>query len=206
MGVVLSAHFPTARVGSHSRDANLLNAAEERALSRIGVFQIYPDTEMLIFSQGEEAKFFYIVQTGIVRISREAVDGSRQVIGFRLAGDPIGLAVDSNYVNSGHTLTAVTLYRFSIARFRQLMLREPQIQMHFLVKALGMLADAQRQIISLGQQDVVRRLATLLSEFSRHESCYDHTTKTLALPIGRPDIADHLGTSTESVARAFRRL
>ena len=206
MGVFLSAHTILPRGGPRSRDGNLLNASEEKELSQIGVFQTHSNTEITIFSQNEEARFLYVVQTGIVRISREAATGSRQVLAFRWAGDPIGLAADNHYLNSAHTLTAVTLWRFPVARLRLLMLREPQIQMHFLVKALDILAEEQKQIIRLGQQDVVRRLATLLSEFSQHKSCYDETHKTLALPVGRTDVADYLGTSTESVARAFRKL
>lgn len=206
MGVFLSAHTFAARPGPHSADDNLLNASEERALSQIGVLQTYPHAGMPIFREGREAHYVYLVQSGIVRISREGASGSRQVLGFRWAGDLTGLAPGGLYLNSADTLTAVTLYRFSIARLRKLLLREPQIQMHFLVKTADALAAAQRHILWLGQQDVVRRLASLLYEFSQSNSCYDATEKTLLLPVARGDIADFLGTSPESVARAFRKL
>jgi len=205
-GVFLSPRMILPAGNPRSRDGNLLNSSEEKALSQIGVFQTYSDAEMPIFSQGEEAEFLYIVQTGIVRISRATSVGSRQVLGFRWAGDPIGLTADGCYLNSAHTLTAVTAWRFPVAGLRRLMSRQPQIQTQFLAKALDALAEEQNQIVWLGQQDVVRRLATLLVEFSQNRSCYDEEGQTLTLPVGRTDVADYLATSTESVARAFRKL
>lgn len=50
-----------------------------------------------------------------------------------------------------------------------MLLREPQLQLHLVLKAAHELRAAQRQIIVLGQQDAYRRLASFLVEFSRHQ-------------------------------------
>ena len=53
IGVVLSARTIIARGGPRSRDGNLLNASEEKALSQFGVSQTHSDAGMPISSQGE---------------------------------------------------------------------------------------------------------------------------------------------------------
>ena len=58
----------------------------------------------------------------------------------------------------------------------------------------------------LGQLHNTKRLASFLSDCCQHPGFFDTKAHLLRLPMSRFDIADYLGTSPKSVARAFAAL
>lgn len=182
---------------------NLLSPAEQAALVKIATVLTYRASGVVIFTNGEDAHFIYLIDEGVVRISQDLPDGTRQVFGFMWPGDMLGLMEAGRYVNSAETLTPATLFRFPLDRLRELLLHEPLLQLHILTKAAHELRKAQRQLIVLGQLGNVRRLASFLLDCRQHVEFFDSAARQLRLPMSRFDIADYLGTSPESVARAF---
>ncbi len=182
---------------------NLLSPAQQAELVKIATVLSYQAGGVVIFTYGEDAHFTYLIDEGVVRISRDLPDGTRQVFGFMWPGDMLGLMEAGRYVNSAETLTPATLFRFPLDRLRELLLHEPLLQLHILTKAAHELRKAQRQLIVLGQLTNVRRLASFLLDCRQHVTFFDSAARQLHLPMSRFDIADYLGTSPESVARAF---
>lgn len=185
---------------------NLLSPAEQAELAGIATVLTYQTAGAVIFSQGEDAHFLYLIDEGVIRVSRHLSDGGRQVLGFMWPGDLLGLVEGGNYVNSAESLTPATLFRFPLERLRKLLLSEPLLQLHMLAKAAHELRNAQRQIIVLGQLRNAKRLASFLLDCRQHVAFFESKTQQLRLPMSRFDIADYLGTSPESVARAFTKL
>jgi len=68
------------------------------------------------------------------------------------------------------------------------------------------LQAAQRQLIVLGQFDVRLRLASFRTDLCQHLDFYDAARHVLKIPMNRFDVADNLGTSPKSIARAFGKL
>lgn len=185
---------------------NLLSPAEQAQLANIATVLTYQAAGVVIITEGEDAHFIYLIDEGVVRISRNLPDGARQVLGFMWPGDMLGLMEAGRYVNSAETLTPATLFRLPLDRLQGLLLREPLLQLHILTKAAHELRKAQRQLIVLGQLNNGKRLASFLLDCRQHVSFFDSATRQLRLPMSRFDIADYLGTSPESVARAFAAL
>lgn len=185
---------------------NLLSPAEQAELAGIATVLTYQTGGAPIFSQGEDAHFLYLIDEGVIRISRHLPDGARQVLGFMWPGDLLGLVEEGRYINSAESLTPATLFRFPLDRLRSLLLSEPLLQLHMLAKAAHELRNAQRQIIVLGQLNTAKRLASFLLDCRQQVAFFGSTTQQLRLPMSRFDIADYLGTSPESVARAFAKL
>ena len=117
-----------------------------------------------------------------------------------------GLAENGKYVSFAETIAPSTVYRFPVERLEKFLLNNPGIQEGFLVKAVHDLRNAQRQIIVMGRYDIPRRLAAFLLDSSAHERYFDEANQVLTLPMSRYDIADYLGTSAETITRAFGRL
>jgi len=185
---------------------NVLTPEEQTQLRRIAVIEEFRATGTAIFAEGEKAHFLYILDKGLVRIYSHTERGGRQILAFMLPGDFFGLAEEGRYVNSADTINAATVYRIPTRDLRRLMLREPQLPFHLLVKAVHDLRAAQRQLLVLGQHDVLRRLVSFLADLCQHEDFFDADRQVLRIPMNRFDIADYLGTSTESIARAFGKL
>ncbi len=189
-----------------SRIENLLSPSEQQELRDIATVLDYRRGGLTIFSEGEDAHFAYAIDEGVVRISRHAVNGQRQILAFMVPGDLFGIPDDGIYVNSAEAVCPATIYRFPWQRLREIMLREPQLQLNLLVKVASDLRQAQRQIMILGHQSTYQRLASFLLDFLNYPEFYDEKKSHLNLPINRFDLADYLGIARETAARAFARL
>ena len=159
-----------------------------------------------LYSEGEEARFVYLIDEGIVRVSRSAESGQRQILAFRVAGDVFGFPDCGRYVNTADTATPARVYRISWTRLQQMMLDDPQLQFHLFAKMMREFRQAQSRIVMLGQQNTCQRLATFLLDLMEVSEVFDAKNSILKLPINRFDLADFLGTAPESAARAFAKL
>jgi CRP-like cAMP-binding protein len=195
------------RGGEHPLQmGNLLSRKEQDELRRIAKLVELPRPGTAIFSMGTEAQFVYLVDKGIVRISRSTPSGRRRILAFRIPGDLFGLPHCGVYVNSSETACPATVYRFPWLKLRQLMVREPQLQFALLIKLAHDFRQAQRQMMMLGQQSAHQRLALFLLDFMRNPGFFDDAGGLLTLPVNRFDLADYLGTTRETVTRTFARL
>ena len=189
-----------------SRIENLLSPKEQEGLRDIATVLNYGRGGLTIFSEGEDAHFVYAVDEGVVRISRHAVNGQRQILAFMVPGDLFGIPDGGIYVNSAEAVSPARIYRFPWRQLREIMMREPQLQLNLLIKVASDLRQAQRQIMLLGHNSTYQRLASLLLEFLQYPEFYDEKKSLLNLPINRFDLADYLGIARESTTRAFARL
>jgi hypothetical protein len=80
------------------------------------------------------------------------------------------------------------------------------MQLHLFAKVLCDFRLAQHQIMMLGQQNICQRLASFILEFLRVPALFDEGQSYLRIPVNRFDLADYLGTSPETTARAFASL
>jgi CRP-like cAMP-binding protein len=184
---------------------NLLSRSEQEQLRRIAaVLNFRRGTT--IFSEGEDARFVYFMDEGIVRISRCAESGHRQILAFRVQGDFLGLPDGGRYINSAEAVSAARIYRFSWQEMQQIMLSDPRLQLNLLMKVAYEFRQAQARIMSLGQQNTSQRLASFIIDLVRVPEFFDAKRSFLKLPVNRFDLADYLGTVPESAARAFTKL
>jgi len=200
-----------ARLFDRARDIpsqieNLLSRRQQMEFYRIATVLECRRGGITVFSEGEDAHFVYSVAEGIVRVSRHSDQGRRQVLALMLPGDLFGLPDSGLYMNSAEVACPSTLYRVPWTDLRELMLREPAMQLNLLVKVAYDFREAQRRIMILGQQNTYQRLASFLLDFIRHPAFYDEKQALLTLPLSRFDVADYLGTAPETVARGFARL
>src|SRR2546423_4973308 len=189
-----------------SQIENLLSQKEQNRLREIATVLEYSRGGLTIFSEGEDAHVVYAVDEGVVRISRHAENGQRQILAFMVPGDLFGIPDGGVYVNTVETVSAARLYRFPWQQLVRIMMEEPRLQLNLLVRVAYDLRQAQRQIMILGQQNTDQRLAFLLLDFLRHPEFFDERDGRLRLPINRFDLADYLGIARETAVRALAKL
>lgn len=185
---------------------NLLTPELHDRLRGIATLVEFPHGRDVIFNEGDQATHIYFIAGGMVRISRCAASGRRQVIAFMLPGDMFGFPEHGLHVNTARAIGDVTLYEVPWPQLNALMQDEPGLQASILVRMAFDLRQAQKRILVLGQQNVSQRLASFLLDLMEHDDFYDAQQKQLALPLSRFDLGDYLGTSPETVVRVLARL
>jgi CRP-like cAMP-binding protein len=185
---------------------NLLSREEQERLLHNATTLVYRRSGSTVFSEGEAAGFLYFIDEGVIRISRCAENGRRQILAFRVPGDLLGRPEDGRYVNSAETVGPARLYRIAWLRMQQMMLADPQLQLHLLTKVADDFRQAEHRIMTLGQQNTCQRLASFILDLMYLPEFFDEKRSLLKLPVSRFDLADYLGTVTKSSERAFARL
>jgi CRP-like cAMP-binding protein len=195
------------KVGDHPLQiGNLLSTQEQHELQSIAKLVKYPRPGMTIFTSETEAEYVYVIDEGIVRITRIAPNGERRILAFMVPGDLFGMPDCGIYVNTAETVSPTRLYRFHWPALRQLLTNQPQLQQKLLIKLAHDFRQAQRQMMMLGQQTARQRLAVFLLDFIRNPGFFNEQRSLLEIPVNRFDLADYLGTTRETAARAFSRL
>ncbi|MCX7323523.1 MAG: helix-turn-helix domain-containing protein [Hyphomicrobiales bacterium] len=158
-----------------------------------------------LFQAGDLARFVYTVTSGTLRLQRDLADGRRQVIGFAIPGDFIGLSLDETYQFSADTLTAVGLCRFDRKDFTSLShSRQPLLERLHLA-ATHELTIAQDHMVILGRRRAEERVAAFLLRWRDRLGRINGRSATVGLPMSRQDMADHLGLTIETVSRTMAR-
>lgn len=172
----------------------------ERMADHIDVAQRAP-----LFMAGEEAQSVYTVTSGTIRLQRDLSDGRRQVIGFAMPGDFIGLSPDKTYSFSADALVPTSLCRFDRAQFTALSHRKQSLLERLHLNATHELTIAQDHMVVLGRRRAEERVAAFLLRWRERLARINGKSATVSLPMGRQDMADHLGLTIETVSRILAR-
>lgn len=160
----------------------------------------------VIAAQGEPADSVFTVTEGLVRLYRLLSDGRRQVIGFALPGDFLGLSLFDSYSFSADAVTDTMVCRFPRKSFVAYVEKRPHLLRRLHQFASHELSLAQDQVVLLGRRSAEERLSTLLLMLRDRLRRLGHTPPYLPLAMNRQDIADYLGLTVETVSRTFTKL
>jgi len=157
-----------------------------------------------IFGEGDAIDASYKVVSGVVRLCRLTSDGRRQIAGFRLPGDLIGIEWNGAYDMTAEAVRDVVVVRYSRARLDRLSHEKAVVRDHLLSHLCRDLRSAQEHLITLGCQSAVERVASFLLQLARRAGIGDGGV--IDMQLGRQDIADYLGLTLETVSRTFTEL
>lgn len=185
--------------------SSALPLAERDTLEPLSRRVVLAEKETL-FRQDEPAGSVFNVTSGALRLYRILRDGRRQVTGFAIPGDFLGLSMLERFGVSADALCPVTACRFERLAFKDLVRGEAGLMMHLHEISGHELAQAQDMMMLLGRRTAEERVAAFLTGLHERYTRLGHTSVTLELPMGRLDIADHLGLTIETVSRTMSRL
>ena len=158
-----------------------------------------------LFSQGEEANSVFNVTEGMARLYKLLPDGRRQIIGFALPGDFVGLSLSDRFSFSADAVDDMRVCRMSRIRFAHLLDEKPHLLKRLHEMAANELMIAQDQLVVLGRRSADERVAVFLLSLRKRFAKIHHLSPTIPLPMGRQDIADYLGLTIETVSRTFSK-
>jgi CRP/FNR family transcriptional regulator len=182
-----------------------LGDAEHQEFERLAQHVRYGAKEAL-FSEDEVADSVYSLVEGIARLYKLLPDGRRQIIGFALPGDFLGMAPGNRYSFSADAIGSVVVCRFFRGPFMRFVETRPHILLRMNEFATRELGLAQDQMLLLGRRSADEKVAAFLVSWRERLARLEGVTKTVTLPMGRQDIADFLGLTIETVSRTFTKL
>jgi CRP/FNR family transcriptional regulator len=182
-----------------------LDKAELRGLEHLGRHVQFSTSET-VFAQEELTTSFYNLLEGVMRLYKLLPDGRRQILGFALPGDFLGMTASPRHGFSADAIGAVVVCRFSRASFARFIEDKPHLLRRINELAVRELSQAQDHMVLLGRRSAEEKVATFLVGWRDRLAQLWSPSKTVPLPMSRQDIADFLGLTIETVSRTFTKL
>jgi len=159
-----------------------------------------------VFAQEEIATSFYNVLEGVLRLYKLLPDGRRQIVGFALPGDFLGMAASARHGYSADAIGRVTACRFSKSAFARFIENRPHLLRRINELTVRELSQAQQHMVLLGRRSAEEKVASFLIGWRDRLAAFKGPLTTVPLPMSRQDIADFLGLTIETVSRTFTKL
>lgn len=154
-----------------------------------------------IFWDGDAPDWFYIVAEGKVKVLKHSSLGKEFIIAFFSPGEMFGeVAVFENkpYPASAQAVTETKVVGVKRDDFLSFLANRPQVALRIINVLVGRLRDAQGRLRDLAGERVEQRLASVLLMLSAKLGP--------TLPFTRQEIADMVGTTTETAIRVMSHL
>ena len=155
-----------------------------------------------IYSEGDQAIWFYKTVSGVVRTCKFLGDGRRQVDAFYVAGDVFGIESGETHRLSAEAVSDCALIAYRRRSLDLLSGGNETVARHLFQFALQNAARAQDHALLLGHRSALEKLACFLLYWARHSP----QQATVTLEMSRQDIADFLGLTIETVSRTLSKL
>ena len=156
--------------------------------------------------EGDAGSSSYTIISGGVKLFKSLPDGRRQITGFLLPGDFLGMPSRGTYSYTAETMVRTHLCVFAHRELEAAFQKYPGMEKRFLSFVTDELVAAQEHMLLLGRKSANERIATFLLEITRRAQRLGWPVEPLILPMHRTDIADYLGLTVETVSRTFSRL
>ena len=182
-----------------------LDDHEVNALERIMISKSLEANQVLA-EEGEPKSYVYTLTSGMLRLYSSLPDGRRQISGFLMPGDYLGLSDDNVHTRTAEAVLDAKLCAFPVREMDNLVKAYPRLseRLHNMTRAA--LRNAQDNQVILGRLTPMERLASFLLVLSRRAREYKQPDNPVLLPMPRADIADYLGLTVETVSRSFTKL
>jgi CRP/FNR family transcriptional regulator len=195
-------------VHCHIRNLTICGAFEPEELRHIEPLVTHHRIEagQSLFDEEDVAQFAYNLVEGTIRLYKLLPDGRRQITGFALPGDFLGLSSRGHYAYSADAVSGASLCRFKRADLQALFRNFPAMEHRVLSMANDELVAAQNQMLLLGRKTPMEKVSTFLLALAQRLDKMGRKDGELALPMTRSDIGDFLGLTMETVSRTFSKL
>ncbi len=163
----------------------------------------------ILFGEGEEAKGFYVVLSGKVKLYKMSPEGKEQILHIVSAPDAFAEAAlfhEGNYPAFAEALADSQLLFFPKRDFIQLIERNPQLSINMIVSLSHFLRRFASLIEELSLKEVSSRLAKYLIDLSVKSSKEGKNPREVDLDLSKSQLASKLGTISETLSRTLTKM
>ena len=158
----------------------------------------------VLIEEGQQANELFLVESGVLMLSKALFDNRRQVVGFRFPGDLITLRGENQVWCVAVQATALSrVRRIPWEHLHRLLESEPHVGRWLLDRAGDEIAATQRQLLTVGRRNKEERLAAFILEIWHRTKGRPSQPPELLLAMHPPEIAVYLGLTTETVSRVL---
>ena len=170
----------------------------------------------VLFSDGEEAKGFYVILTGKVKLYKISLEGKEQILHMVSAPDAFAeaaLFLEGTYPAFAEALSDSQLLFFPKRNFIQLIEKNPQLSINMIVSLSQYLKRFASLIEELSLREVSSRIAKYLIDLSL-KSLKVGTTRfregksprEIELDLSKTQLASKLGTISATLSRTLAKM
>ncbi|MES2765426.1 MAG: Crp/Fnr family transcriptional regulator [Bacteroidota bacterium] len=156
-----------------------------------------------IFSEGSYPSGLYCIHKGKVKIFKNGAEGKDQILRFAKEGDIIGykaILSDQPYSASATALEDAVVCFIPKKSYFDVLQLSPQLALKMMQLLTHELKTAETRIVELAQKPLRERLAEAIL-ILKETFGFEENTTTIDVSLTREDIANIIGTATESVIR-----
>ena len=170
----------------------------------------------VLFSDGGEAKGFYVILTGKVKLYKISPEGKEQILHIVSAPDTFAeaaLFLEGTYPAFAEALMDSQLLFFPKRNFIGLIEKNPQLSINMIVSLSQYLKRFASLIEELSLKEVSSRIAKYLIDLSLKLSKVDTTriregkvSTEIELDLSKTQLASKLGTISETLSRTLAKM
>jgi CRP/FNR family transcriptional regulator len=163
----------------------------------------------ILFSDGEEAKGFYVILSGKIKLYKISPEGKEQILHIVSAPDAFAeaaLFLEGSYPAFAEALTDSQLLFFPKRDFIQLIERNPRLSINMIVSLSHFLRRFASLIEELSLKEVSSRMAKYLIDLSIRLSKEGKNSKEVELDLSKTQLASKLGTISETLSRTLAKM
>ena len=163
----------------------------------------------VLFSEGEEAKGFYVILSGKIKLYKISPEGKEQILHVVSAPDAFAeaaLFLEGRYPAFAEALSDSQLLFFPKRDFVHLIEKNPQLSINMIVSLSHFLRRFASLIEELSLKEVSSRIAKYLIDLSLKSSKEGKSSKEVELDLSKTQLALKLGTISETLSRTLAKM
>jgi len=163
----------------------------------------------ILFSDGEEAKGFYVLLSGKVKLYKISPEGKEQILHVVSAPDAFAeaaLFLEGSYPAFAEALSDSQLLFFPKRDFVHLIEKNPQLSINMIVSLSQFLKRFASLIEELSLKEVSSRIAKYLIDLSLKFSKEGKSPIEVELDLSKTQLASKLGTISETLSRTLAKM
>jgi CRP-like cAMP-binding protein/CheY-like chemotaxis protein len=157
-----------------------------------------------IYREGSYPKGIYFINKGKIKTYQTNNAGKELITGLHKEGDFFGylsLLKDEKYSSSAATLEESEIYMIPKEDFFSLIYKNADVSKKFIEILSDNLRENEKQLVKLAYNSVRKRVAEALVKLS--DKYKKNDDETFSINIAREDLANMVGTATETVIRTL---
>ncbi|PWT97051.1 MAG: transcriptional regulator [Bacteroidetes bacterium] len=159
--------------------------------------------KQIIYKEGNKPRFLYYLVRGKAKCSKQHEDGKEYIINLFSEGDFIGytsLIEDASYEDTAICLEESEIMQVPGEDFLQMIYQDISVAAKFIQIITQNVKEKETRLINLAYGTLRKRVAKALIELNQK---YNSDGGDRHLEISREDIAQYVGTATESLIRTL---